>query len=107
MDTRPGCCGWRICEPSPDLPCLISMMKNLVLGFALLAAAVAASQKTNAAEVVHGPRGTAVHAGGGTAVHTDHNWNDVYWHTNRYGYWHGQRGYWTVRGGKHVFVVVQ
>ncbi|HWY93145.1 MAG TPA: hypothetical protein VNY04_09590, partial [Chthoniobacterales bacterium] len=58
-------------------------------------------------DVNHGPRGTAVHAGGGTAVHTDHNWNDVYWHTNRYGYWHGQRGYWTVRGGKHVFVVVQ
>jgi hypothetical protein len=83
------------------------MMKSLFLSLALFGTVIAAPQKSNAAEVVHGPRGTAVRTGGGTAVHTDHNWNDAYWHTNKYGYWHGQRGYWHVVNGKHVFVVVQ
>jgi hypothetical protein len=41
-----------------------------------------------------------------TAVHTNANWNSAYWHSNKYGYWNGQRGYWHVVGGKHVFVVV-
>ena len=61
------------------------MMKSLFLSLALFGMVIAAPQKSNAAEVVHGPRGTAVHTGGGTAVHTDHNWNDAYWHTNRLG----------------------
>jgi len=43
----------------------------------------------------------------GTAVHTNYNWNDPYWHSHKYGYWNGQRGYWHVVNGKHVFVVVQ
>ena len=81
------------------IPCLISMMKNLVLAFALFGTLLTASQKSNAAEVVHGVRGTA--------VHTNYNWNDPYWHTHKYGYWNGQRGYWHVVNGKHVFVVVQ
>ena len=42
----------------------------------------------------------------GTAVHTDANWNDAYWHSNKYGYWNGQHGYWHVVNGKHVFVIV-
>jgi hypothetical protein len=62
------------------------MMKGLVLALALFGTLLAAPQKSNAAEVVHGARGTA--------VHTNYNWN-------------GQRGYWHVVNGKHVFVVVQ
>jgi len=41
-----------------------------------------------------------------TAVHTNANWNSAYWHSNKYGYWNGQRGYWHVVSGQHVFVVV-
>jgi hypothetical protein len=41
-----------------------------------------------------------------TVVRTNSNWNDSYWHTNRYGYWNGHRGYWHVVSGDHVFVVV-
>jgi len=48
----------------------------------------------------------AVHTGNGTAVHTNYNWNNVYWHSHKYGYWNGQHGYWHVVNGKHVFVVV-
>jgi len=60
---------------------------------------------SDAQTVVHGRRGTAVQTANGTAVHTNHNWSDSYWHTNKYGYWNGQRGYWHVVNGKHVFVV--
>jgi hypothetical protein len=47
--------------------------EKLIFELALFGTVIAAPQKSNAAEVVHGPRGTAVHTGGGTAVHTDHN----------------------------------
>ena len=51
---------------------------------------------------------TAVKNGTSTAVvHTNANWDDAYWSTNKYGYWNGQRGYWTIVNGKHVFVVAQ
>jgi hypothetical protein len=82
------------------------MMKPLLLNLALFGTIAAAPQITNAAEVVHGARGTAVRTGNGTAVHTNYNWNHPYWRTNRYGYWGGQRGYWHVVNGRHVFVVV-
>jgi hypothetical protein len=55
---------------------------------------------------VHTNNGTVVHTNNGTAVHTNANWDNAYWHSNRYGYWNGQRGYWNVVGGRHVFVVV-
>jgi hypothetical protein len=42
----------------------------------------------------------------GTAVHTNYNWDHAYWHSHKYGYWNGQRGYWHVVNGRHVFVVV-
>jgi hypothetical protein len=48
---------------------------------------------------VHTNNGTAVHTSNSTAVHTDANWNNAYWQSNEYGYWH-------VVNGKHVFVVV-
>jgi hypothetical protein len=32
--------------------------------------------------------------------------NSAYWSNHQYGYWNGQRGYWKVTGGSHVFVVV-
>jgi hypothetical protein len=82
------------------------MMKRLILPLALFAAVIAAPQQSNAAEVVHGARGTAVHTGGGTAVHTNYNYDHAYWHTHKYGYWNDQRGYWHVVNGRHVFVVV-
>jgi hypothetical protein len=41
-----------------------------------------------------------------TAVHTNANWDNTYWHSNRYGYWNGQHGYWRRVGDRHVFVVV-
>jgi hypothetical protein len=50
--------------------------------------------------------GTTVHRSSATVVHTSTNWNDAYWHSNRYGYWNGQRGYWHIVNGTHVFVVV-
>jgi hypothetical protein len=78
------------------------MMKSLVL-ILVLSGTVAA---VNAETVVHTRGGTAVHTGGGTAVHANYNWDDVYWHSHKYGYWNGQRGYWHVVNGKHVFVVV-
>jgi len=40
------------------------------------------------------------------SVHTNANWNSAYWHSNKYGYWNGQRGYWQVVSRRHVFVVV-
>jgi hypothetical protein len=58
-------------------------MKNLVFALALFGTLLTAPQKSNAAEVVHGARGTA--------VHTNYNWNDPYWHSHKYGYWNGQR----------------
>ena len=61
---------------------------------------------TNGAYHANGTNGAAVHTNNGTAVHTNANWNDAYWHSNKYGYWNGQRGYWHVVSGQHVFVVV-
>ena len=73
-------------------------MKPLLLTLALFGIVMTASQKSNADTVVHTHRGTA--------VHTNYNWDDPYWHSHKYGYWHGQRGYWHVAHGEHVFVVV-
>jgi hypothetical protein len=81
-------------------------MKPLILPLALFAAVIGAPQKSKAAEVVHGARGTAVRTGNGTAVHTNYNYGHVYWRTHKYGYWNNQRGYWHVVNGRHVFVVV-
>ncbi len=72
---------------------------------------------------VRGPNGAAVHThhgtavrtgngtythvhGSGTVTHTNYNWNNSYWRSNKYGYWNGNRGYWRVVNGNHVFVVV-
>ena len=38
--------------------------------------------------------------------HRDHDWNDEYWHHHHYGYWHGERGYWSYRDRKHEFIRV-
>jgi hypothetical protein len=65
-------------------------MKSLVLALALFGAVIS-PQKSDAA----------------TVVQTNHDWNDPYWHTHKYGYWNGQKGYWRIKNGKHVFVVVQ
>jgi hypothetical protein len=78
------------------------MMKSLTLILALFGTVAA----VNAETVVRTREGTAVHTGGGTAVHTNYNWDHVYWHSHKYGYWNGQHGYWHVVNGKHVFVVV-
>jgi len=80
-------------------------MKPLML-FPLVVLATLLPQNSDAQTIVHGRNGTAVRTANGTAVHTNHNWSDSYWHTNKYGYWQGQRGYWHVVNGKHVFVVV-
>jgi hypothetical protein len=53
-----------------------------------------------------GPLGLLSITNGTTAVHTSSNWNSTYWGSHQYGYWNGQRGYWRVTGGRHVFVVV-
>jgi hypothetical protein len=74
-------------------------MKRLGLALALFGTVVGGSQKADAAAVVHTRYGTA--------VHTNYNWNAPYWRTHKYGYWNGQRGYWAVRNGRHVFVVVR
>jgi hypothetical protein len=81
-------------------------MKRLFLFPLTLLGAMLPLANSNAQTVVHGHRGTVVHTANGTAVHTNHNYDDVYWHTNKYGYWQGQRGYWHVVNGNHVFVVV-
>jgi hypothetical protein len=49
-----------------------------------------------------GPRCTPEEA----PQYTNYNWDNVYWHSHKYGYWNGQHGYWHVVNGKHVFVVV-
>jgi hypothetical protein len=82
-------------------------MKPLLLTLALFGTVIAAPQKLNADTVVHTHGGTAVHTHGGTAVHTNYNWDNPYWHGHKYGYWHGQRGYWHVVHGEHAFVVVE
>jgi hypothetical protein len=79
-------------------------MKPLILFPLILLSAMLSN--SNAQTIVHGRRGTAVQTANGTAVYTNHNWSDTYWRTNKYGYWNGQRGYWHVVSGKHVFVVV-
>jgi hypothetical protein len=80
----------RICEQrKASMPGFIGM-KSLVLVLALFAGSLgAAPQKATAAAVV-----------------ASYNWNDPYWNTHKYGYWHGHKGYWAVKNGKHVFVVV-
>jgi hypothetical protein len=85
------------------------MMKPFLLTLTLFGMVIAAPQRSNAQTVVHGPNGTYVHGHryGGTVVHTNYNWNNVYWRTNKYGYWNGQRGYWRVVNGNHIFVVVR
>jgi hypothetical protein len=93
-------------------------MKYLFLTIALFGTATAV-QPAKADEVVHGGRGTAVRGSngaavhgygayghGGTVVHTNRNWDDPYWSENKYGYWNGNRGYWQVVNGEHIFVVV-
>jgi hypothetical protein len=55
---------------------------------------------------VYHTNGAAVRGSNTTVVHTNANWNDSYWHSNRYGYWNGHRGYWHLVSGNHVFVVV-
>jgi hypothetical protein len=55
---------------------------------------------------VYHTNGGAVRRSSTTVVHTNANWNDSYWHSNRYGYWNGHRGYWHLVGVNHVFVVV-
>jgi hypothetical protein len=63
-------------------------MKSLVLALALFGAVIS-PQKSPAQMVVQ-----------------NRSWNDPYWHTHKYGYWNGQKGYWRIKNGKHVFVVV-
>ena len=63
-------------------------------------------RSTNDAYHANGTNGAAIHTNNGTAVHTNANWNNAYWHSNKYGYWNGQRGYWNVVSVRHVFVVV-
>jgi hypothetical protein len=63
-------------------------------------------RSTNGAYHASGTTRTAVHTNGTTVVHTNSNWNSAYWSSHQYGYWNGQRGYWRVTGGRHVFVVV-
>ena len=84
------CFASKICEqPAQRLACFISM-KSFVLALALFATVLAAApQKSVAAAVV-----------------TSYNWNDPYWNTHKYGYWRGHKGYWAVKNGKHVFVIV-
>jgi hypothetical protein len=81
-------------------------MKWLILVPLALLGALLPAQRSDAATVVRTREGTAVHTGEGTAVHTNYNWNHAYWHSHKYGYWNGRRGYWHVVNGKHVFVVV-
>jgi hypothetical protein len=85
--------------------CLNSMKRLILFPLALLGALLSA-QNSDAETVVRTREGTAVHTGGGTAVHTNYNWDHVYWHSHKYGYWNGQHGYWHVVNGRHVFVVV-
>jgi hypothetical protein len=63
-------------------------------------------RSTNGAYHAGGTNGAVVHTNNGTAVHTNANWDNTYWHSNRYGYWNGQHGYWRRVGDRHVFVVV-
>jgi hypothetical protein len=82
-------------------------MKYLLILLALSATSLYANtyQGKNG-KAAHNRNGTAVHTNNGTAVHTNANWDDAYWHSNKYGYWNGQRGYWHVVSGEHVFVVL-
>jgi hypothetical protein len=61
---------------------------------------------TSGTNGVYHTNGAAVRRSSTTVVHTNANWNDAYWHSNRYGYWNGRRGYWHLVSGNHVFVVV-
>ena len=64
-------------------------------------------RSTNGAYHAGGTNGTNVHTNRTTiGVHSNSNWNSGYWSSHQYGYWNGQRGYWKVTGGNHVFVVV-
>ena len=63
-------------------------------------------RSTNGAYHAGGTNGTTIHANGANVAHTNSNWNSAYWGNHQYGYWNGQRGYWKVTGGSHVFVVV-
>jgi hypothetical protein len=69
----------------------IRYMKSLVLALALFGTVIGQSQKADAA----------------TVIYKNCNWNDPYWHTHKYGYWNDQKGYWRIKNGRHVFVVVQ
>jgi hypothetical protein len=64
-------------------------------------------RSTNGAYHAGGTNGTTVHTNRTTiGVHTNSNWNSGFWSNHQYGYWNGQRGYWKVTSGNHVFVVV-
>jgi hypothetical protein len=63
-------------------------------------------RSTNGAYHAGGTNRAVVHTNNGAVVHTNANWDNSYWHSNRYGYWNGQHGYWQLVGGRHVFVVV-
>jgi hypothetical protein len=80
----------KICEQRKASLSGFICMKSLLLALALFATVLAAApQKSDAATVV-----------------ASYNWNDPYWNTHKYGYWHGHKGYWAVKNGRHVFVVV-
>ena len=36
----------------------------------------------------------------------EYNWDSHYWGHHHFGYWHNHRGYWTYRGGEHIFINV-
>ena len=82
-------------------------MKCLLIVLAFSATTIYAdTHEGKNGKVAHNRNGTAIHTNRGTAVHTNANWDNTYWQSNRYGYWNGQRGYWHVVSGRHVFVVV-
>jgi hypothetical protein len=69
--------------------CVFMGMKRLILAVAVLGSVVGTSLTALADE-----------------DHRDHNWDDDYWHHEHYGYWHGDRGYWTYHHHKHVWIHV-
>jgi hypothetical protein len=91
-------------------------MKSSIFALTLFAGVIGISQNSQAGSERRGDHGDSDHREydhyrGYDSDHRwdydrDYNWDDYYWHDRHFGYWRHHRGYWTYRGGEHIFINV-
>jgi hypothetical protein len=87
-------------------------MKNLILALALFGSAIGIAQSAKAESGRRGDHHDSDHREYNHYQEYDrddyheYNWDHSYWDHHHFGYCHHHRGYWTYRGGQHIFINV-